>query len=203
MKDPYEVLGVQKSATDDEIKAAYRALAKKYHPDNYAENPLSDLAEEKMREINDAYDNIMNERRGGQKASSANGGAQYGAYNGGYSARSEFSDIRNLISSGRIEDAQTLLDGVPPEKRNGEWYFLNGTVLYRRGWFEDAYTSFTTACRLNPENPEYRAALNQIQKQRFGGGYRTMGDGASCTACDICSGLLCADCLCRCFGGGC
>jgi curved DNA-binding protein CbpA len=62
MNDPYVVLGVSKNATDDEIKEAYRSLARKYHPDNYVDNPLSDLASEKMKEINDAYDAIMNER---------------------------------------------------------------------------------------------------------------------------------------------
>ena len=56
MKDPYSVLGVSQNATDEEIKKAYREQARKYHPDNYANNPLSDLAEEKMQEINEAYD---------------------------------------------------------------------------------------------------------------------------------------------------
>ena len=66
MKDPYSVLGVSKNATDDEIKNAYRELARKYHPDNYGDNPLSDLAGEKMKEINEAYDSIMSHRRGGK-----------------------------------------------------------------------------------------------------------------------------------------
>ena len=55
MKNPYEILGVSKNATDEEIKKAYRELARKYHPDNYQNNPLADLAEEKMKEINEAY----------------------------------------------------------------------------------------------------------------------------------------------------
>ena len=58
MKDPYEVLGVSRSASDEEIKRVYRDLARKYHPDNYADNPLADLAQEKMKDINEAYDAI-------------------------------------------------------------------------------------------------------------------------------------------------
>ena len=65
MKDPYSVLGVSQSASDDEIKKAYRELARKYHPDNYQNNPLADLAEEKMKEINEAYDAITKQRTGG------------------------------------------------------------------------------------------------------------------------------------------
>ena len=66
MKDPYEVLGVPESATDEEVKRAYRELARKYHPDNYQNNPLADLAEEKMKEINAAYEEINRRRAGGQ-----------------------------------------------------------------------------------------------------------------------------------------
>ena len=63
MSDPYKVLGVSPNATDEEVKTAYRELAKKYHPDNYADSPLADLAGEKMKEINEAYDEITNQRR--------------------------------------------------------------------------------------------------------------------------------------------
>ena len=116
MKDPYEVLGISRNATDEEVKNAYRNLARKYHPDSYANNPLSDLAEEKMQEINEAYDKIMNSRRHrGGKGNSASGSAYSSAVN------SNFADVRSLICSGRIEEAQELLDGVPPEKRDAEW----------------------------------------------------------------------------------
>ena len=76
MRDPYEVLGVSKNATDDQIKDAYRELARKYHPDNYANSPLADLAEQKMKEVNEAYDTIRDMRR--------NGGAQRTASSAGY-----------------------------------------------------------------------------------------------------------------------
>ncbi|HAL73745.1 MAG TPA: molecular chaperone DnaJ [Clostridiales bacterium] len=57
-KSPYEVLGVKPGATPDEIKKAYRTMVKKYHPDNYKDHPLENLAKEKMQEINEAYDQL-------------------------------------------------------------------------------------------------------------------------------------------------
>ena len=57
--DYYKILGVDKSASQDDVKKAYKKLARKYHPDNYANNPLADLAQEKMKEINEAYATLM------------------------------------------------------------------------------------------------------------------------------------------------
>ncbi len=188
-------MGVSKNATDDEIKTAYRNLAKKYHPDNYSDNPLSELAEEKMEEINAAYDKIMNERKR-KKSSSKNG----------YSVNSDFPNIRSLINSNRLEDAQAELDSIPVENRNAEWYFLNGSVLYKRGWYDNAYTCFSTAVRMEPNNPEYREAFNRINHQRTGytnagNPYRSNANMGGCSTCDMCQGLICADCCCECMGG--
>ena len=196
MRDPYEVLGVSKNATDDEIKSAYRELARKYHPDNYADNPLSDLADEKMKEINDAYDEIVNMRRNGGRSKNAENNSY------GYNATTSFPEVRSLINQGRLEQAQEILDGVPPHNRDAEWYFLNGTVLYRRGWLDQAYTSFATAVRMNPQNPEYRNAMNNAQRQAGPqyNPYRTTNYGGGCSTCDICQGLICADCCCECMG---
>ncbi len=194
MKNPYEILGIDKNATDEQVKEAYRALAKKYHPDQYANNELADLAAEKMKEINEAYDAIVNSRRGRKHQDTYTGGS------------GEFADIRSMVAAGRLDDAQELLDGVPVEKRSAEWYFLNGTVSYRRGWYDAAYTSFSTACRMDSTNPEYRAAFARMQRQRGGfGGYRGASNpnynGGGCSGCDICSSLICADCCCECMGG--
>jgi curved DNA-binding protein CbpA len=194
MTDPYAVLGVSKNASDDEIKKAYRELARKYHPDNYADNPLSHLADEKMKEINDAYDAIMNSRRGGGNGSTG----------GGYNSNGGFKDIRDMINRGQIDQAQVVLDGVPIEKRNAEWYFLSGMVQYRRGYFDSAYSSFATACRLDPTNAEYAEAYRRIQREsrgNYSGPYRSSGNMGGMDACDCCQTLICADCCCECMGG--
>ena len=197
MKNPYEVLGISPNATDEQVKTAYKELAKKFHPDNYADNPLSDLAEEKMKEINEAYDAIISERR--------NKGRANQGYSGGFNSNGgsgEFADIRNLIMQNRLEEAQELLDGVDISRRNAEWYFLSGNVLYRRGWYDDAYSAFSNACNLDPSNMEYRQAFNRMAQARQGsfntGGYRQNGaDGCDC--CDLCATLWCANLCCSCM----
>ena len=207
MSDPYKILGVSPNATDEEIKTAYRELAKKYHPDNYSGSPIADLAGEKMKEINEAYDTVVAQR----KRQKSEGGTSYAGVTGnpgngsGYgSTNSGFSDVRNLIMSGRIADAEQILNGVPLEGRNAEWFFLKGTVLYKRGWLEEASNSFSRACQMDPGNAEYRAAMNQVTNQRNGayGGYNpNMPRTNGCSSCDVCSSLLCADCCCECMGG--
>ncbi len=187
MKNPYEVLGVSPSASDEEIKAAYRQLARKYHPDNYGENPLSDLAQEKMKEINEAYDAIVRERQ-----------------NAGTNGDSRFADIRRLIAQRRIAQAEELLDGTPVGMRNAEWHYLKGQVLYQKGWLEEANRYFVQAANMEPSNPEFAAAAQRAAHQRSGA-YTANGgnNGCTCSACDVCSGLLCADCCCECMGGDC
>ena len=130
------------------MKKAYRDLVRKYHPDKYVDNPLADVASEKMKEINAAYDQIQKDRKAGRTSYGntgyGNGGynygqygtgnASYGNYGSGYSKNSQFSDVRRLIQQNRIAEAEEILDGVPDYNRNAEWYFLKGSVYYRRGW---------------------------------------------------------------------
>ena len=202
MTDPYKTLGLSPSATDEEVKEAYRSLAKKYHPDQYADSPLKELADEKMKEINEAYDTITAQRKAGPRGGyTAGGGYGYNPVGGGPSA---FQDVRNLIMAGRIADAEQILNGVPPARRNAEWYFLKGSVLYRRGWLEEAKDHFSRACQMDPGNGEYSAALNQAMNQGSGmyGGYNPhMQNAGGCNSCDMCSSLICADCCCECMGG--
>ncbi len=189
MNDPYSVLGVARDASEEEIKAAYRELARKYHPDNYVDNPLKDLAADKMKDINQAYDQIIGQRTKAKQSGYTDDG---------------FGTINSLIQQGQYEQAQLLLDQIPIKQRSAYWYYLSGTVQYRRGWYDDAYTNYATACRMDPNNQEYRSALEQMNRKYGGSGYRRASTtGGSCSTCDICSSLICADCCCECMGGDC
>ena len=200
MKDPYSVLGLQPNASEEEVKKAYRDLARKYHPDNYQNNPLADLAEEKMKEINEAYDQITKHRAsaGGAYQQQTSGAYQQqwaGNSNGGYAA---YARVRDLINTGDLRAAERLLFEVP--SRNGEWYFLSGSIAYRKGWLDEALQNYTRAVQMEPGNPEYRQALAVVQQ---GAGqyrsYQTASHTSQCDGCDLCTALMCLNCVC---GGG-
>ncbi len=205
MTDPYKVLGVSPSATDDEVKKAYRELAKKYHPDNYADNPLADLAQEKMKEINEAYDTITRARKSGGSAGGYSGGYSQGyggsAYqSSGYqSSGTSYAQIRQAINSGNLQYAEQLLDACPT--RDAEWNFLMGSLYYRKGWLDDARSFFQRAVGMDPANGEYRQALSMVSGANSP--YRQTGYGppaqGSCDMCDMCTTMMCMNMLC----GGC
>jgi len=194
MNDPYAVLGVKTSASDEEVKRAYRELAKKYHPDAYANNPLADLAEAKMKEINEAYDAIMKMRtQGGYQ--SAGGRQSAGNYGSGSQGGTRYADplfaqVRQLINQNNLDQAARLLQTSP--SNSAEWHYLMGTVAYRRGWMDDARQNFWTACNMEPNNMEYRQAMNSMNVQANRGAYRGGDDLSS-----LCTTLCCLNCLCN------
>ena len=186
MENPYKVLGVREGASQEEIKAAYKELAKKYHPDKYVNNPLGDLAAEKMKEINEAYDFLMK-----------NGGGSSNAGNG-----ASYASIRNHINSGNIGEAERMLNQI--NIRDAEWNYLMGVVMMRKGWYDSAYQYLLHATQMAPANMEYRNAFESIS--RSGNMYRNMGANRGYGAggmdtCDCCSNLICADCCCELMGG--
>ncbi len=200
MRDPYSVLGVSQSASDEEVKKAYRELARKYHPDNYQNNPLADLAEEKMKEINEAYDTITRQRAGGYSGSSDRGCGGGYSYQQSYTSASSnpvYARVRNLINAGDLGQAEQLLYGVG--QKDGEWYFLSGSIAYRKGWMDEAMQNYTRAVQLEPNNMEYRQALTIMQRGSMGG-YRPAG--YSSVGCDPCTTYLCCS-LCTPWGGPC
>lgn len=186
-RDPYEVLGVSRSASDDEIKKAYRELAKKYHPDLH---PGDAEAAAKMNEVNAAYDAIKNgtadQQYGGYGGSGYGnyggyggsygpggfggfggfGGSGYGGWSGASEQAQERAECRaavNYIRNGRYQEALTALSGVPESERDGRWYYLHAVANMYAGNNIAAMEDAQRAIEIEPDNEEYRRLLSRLQ----------------------------------------
>lgn len=183
--NPYEVLGVREGASKEEIRRAYLELVKKYHPDKYRDNPLSDLAEEKLKEINEAY-NMLNNGGSGRGGSSS-GGVSY-------------QGVLELVEQGRIVEAERMLSQLPAG--TGQWNYCKAAIAARLGRHGEAMQHLQNAMRLEPGNQTYQAAYQQMmgamnyQRQTAFAG-QNRGDDL----CRLCSTLYLADCCCECMGG--
>ena len=187
MTNPYEYLGINRGASEQEVMNAYRIIAASIHNSSASDNEKAN----RMNELNEAYDQVLNEIRGTGAYNNTN------SYNQG---SSQFSDVRQRINNDRIDDAETILDGIPNNMRTAEWHYLKGVIHQRRGWLNETYRCYQSACTMDPSNNEYRAAFNSMQTNA-NGGYRTSRNSSDCDTCDICQGLICADCCCECMGG--
>jgi len=216
ISDPYQVLGVSPDASDEEIKTAYRKLAKKYHPDL---NPGDEAAAKRMNEINAAYEQIKNPQAqdpfGGAGSSGAysNPWGAYGYSNGyGYGSawqgqeqdeRNELRAARNYIRARHFSEAVTALSGVPESQRDGEWYYLFAIAQYNMGNRTAALSAAQQACAMSPGNMQYRQLLQQIQSGART--YEDMGSGFGFNTVNVnpalCRSLCLASILCSCLGG--
>ncbi len=168
MTDPYRILGIDRGASEDEIKKAYRSLSRKYHPDANINNPNKEQAEEKFKEIQEAYNRIMDERQ--------NGGSSFGGY--GYGGTGNFSGYQedysysqasmemqaaaNYINARQYAQAMNVLFSIDDSMRNGQWYFFAAVASQGMGNTEDAKEYIGRAIVLEPGNFRYRQFQQSI-----------------------------------------
>lgn len=226
MSDPYSILGVDRNASDEEIKKAYRRLSRKYHPDANINNPHKDEAEAKFKEVQQAYQQIMDERERGYASGgygqSGFGGDPFGnsgAYGGsGQQNRSgSEEDIHlraaaNYIRSGHYREALNVLDGI--KDRGALWYFYSASANSGVGNNVTALEHAKEAVRLEPDNVQYQMLLQRLQngeswyqQRQSAYGYPGTFDSSCCVKlcmanllCNLCcggSGLCCGG-----YGGG-
>ena len=212
MTDPYQILGVSQDASEDEIKKAYRSLSRKYHPDANINNPNKEEAEAKFKEVQQAYQKIMDERARGYSGGSSYGedstygnpfgGAYQGSYNGAGSTGESEADMHlraaaNYIQSGHFAEALNVLDGI--KERRALWYFYSASANSGVGNNVTALEHAQKAVELEPNNLQYQMLLQRLQggggwyqqRQDPFGGMPTAG-GDMCDAC--CRTMACFMC---------
>ena len=214
--DPYQVLGVSRDASDDEIKKAYRNLSRKYHPDANINNPNKAQAEEMFKKVQAAYDQIMKERQYGGHGTAGSqygpGSSHYGGYSGGFGGFGGFgaSDrkeeprmqaARNFINSGHYQEACNVLNSI--QERNARWYYYSAIANSGIGNQINALEYARKAVQMEPGNAEYRQLVSRLENN--GRWYADRGtqygfgtDGRSNCLSDLCC-CMCASSMC---GGG-
>ncbi len=204
--DPYQILGVSPSASDEEVKKAYRDLSRKYHPDTNTNNPLADLAEEKFKQVQAAYQQIMDEREHGSQRSygysSQNTSSQsYAGSNNSWQSDSQMVAAANYINSRHYREALNVLSGI--HNRTGYWYYFSAMANAGIGNNMEALNFSRQAVNMEPGNNEFNDLLNRLQGsgQRYQNNSMGYGGNSSCGSGNLCCDLWCADSLCECMGG--
>lgn len=202
MMNPYQVLGVSPSASDEEIKKAYRNLSRKYHPDANINNPNRAQAEEKFKEVQQAYDQIMKEKQQGGGYSYTSGGYGYGGSRSYHQSRGESPQMQaaaNYIANRHFAEALNVLNNIPFGERAARWYYFSALANQGAGNNIIAKEHAKRAVEMEPSNMEYRQFLQHLE---YGGTwYTNMGssyDRPYASAGNWCLSMLFLHMLCNC-----
>lgn len=219
MRDPYEVLGISRNATEEEIKKAYKALSRRYHPDANINNPNKDAAEEKFKQIQQAYQQIMKERTEGYSYQGSSTGGSYGrsGYGGfggfggfgnsstGYEEDNHLRAAGNYLRSGYYKEARNVLDHMNHSTRNARWYYYSALAHAGLGNQVAALDHAKRAASMEPGNAEYANLVYQFenggawyQQRQYTYGQPYAGGNGACMKLCI-ANLICNLC---CGGGG-
>lgn len=158
MADAYDVLGVGRNASVNEIRSAHRTLARRWHPDRFQEGPERMWAEQKMMEINGAFEDALKQA------------ARDGNFNETTPESEQLDDVRKLLTLGQLGAARQALMRIAT--RSAEWNYLFGAVLLRLGEIEKAVLYFGIASRQRPENAQYQTAYQSAEAIRDRGRLR-------------------------------
>ena len=219
MTDPYSVLGVSRSASMDEIKKAYRNLSRKYHPDANINNPNKAQAEEKFKQVQQAYQQIVYEKEHGEGTYNRQGQQSYGGYSSGgygqgYGYGSPFEEFfrqyqqrqsapfgddvelqaaLNYINNGHYSEAMTALNNS--SNRSAAWYYLHAMANAGLGNNINAKEDARRACEMEPGNARYAQLLRQLESGNAWYGQRQQQSGYDMSNCGRGGASLCPLCL--------
>ena len=166
--DPYKILGIDYTATDEEVKKAYRALSKKYHPDANINSPNQEVYTEKFKEVQSAYKTIMDQRKHGTSGTSYQQQSSYQQYyDSGYQQTSQNVNYQNIvtaINNQQYQQALSMLDQI--RNKDGNWFYLSAVCHHFLGNSITALDHAKVAVQFEPYNMQYIMLLQQIQSGR-------------------------------------
>lgn len=149
MNNYYDLFGLTETCTDEELESAYKQLRAKYSEDRFLEGEAGNLAAKKLTELDNAYRDLVSERK--EKVfASENGNAVY-------------AEIENLIKDGKFQDAQTELDKF--NERNAEWHYLQAVVFYKKNWNNESKKQLEIAMQMDPDNQKYKNSYSKLNER--------------------------------------